>query len=129
MTNPVSIVHKAVGYVVVEKASGFLSVPGKGEHKQDCVIARVREALPEATGPMIVHRLDMDTSGLMVVALDEGTQRELSRQFEQREVEKAYVALVSGVPVLEEGLIDVPMRTDIDNRPRQIVDFIHSFIP
>lgn len=126
MKDATSIVHRAAGYVVVEKASGFLSVPGKGEHKQDCVIARVRETISDATGPMIVHRLDMDTSGLMVVALDKDTQRELSRQFELREVEKAYMALVSGVPVHEEGLIDVPMRTDIDNRPRQIVDFVHG---
>lgn len=126
MKDAISIVHKTLGYVVIEKVSGFLSVPGKGEHKQDCVIARVREAIPEARGPMIVHRLDMDTSGLMVVALDEASQRELSRQFEQREVEKAYVALVAGIPNADSGLIDVPMRTDIDNRPHQIVDFIHG---
>lgn len=126
MKDAINIVHRERGYVVIEKASGFLSVPGKGEHKQDCVIARVKDAIPEARGPMMVHRLDMDTSGLMVVALDEDSQRELSRQFEHREVEKAYFALVSGIPASESGLIDVPMRTDIDNRPRQIVDFIHG---
>ncbi len=126
MAPPISIVQTGLGYVVVEKASGFLSVPGKGEHKQDCVISRVRDAFTDARGPMMVHRLDMDTSGLMVVALDEESQRELSRQFEQREVEKAYVALVCGVPAMDSGLIDVPMRSDIENRPRQIVDFIHG---
>jgi tRNA pseudouridine32 synthase/23S rRNA pseudouridine746 synthase len=113
-------------FVVVNKPAGLLSVPGKGEDKQDCVAARVREMFPGATGPVTVHRLDMDTSGLIVCALDAAAQRELSRQFEQREVEKRYVALVDGVVGCESGTIDVPIRADIANRPYQVVDRSHG---
>jgi tRNA pseudouridine32 synthase/23S rRNA pseudouridine746 synthase len=98
-------------------------VPGKGADKQDCVASRVREAFPAAAGPLIVHRLDMDTSGLLVLGLDELAQKHLSRQFEHRGVAKSYVALVRGRPAAESGTVDVPMRLDIDNRPVQIVDF------
>lgn len=109
-------------FVVVDKPAGMLSVPGKGAEKQDCAAARVRAAFPDASGPLVVHRLDMDTSGLLVFGLDEESQRRLSRQFEMRRVEKAYTALVAGVPGAESGVIDLPMRPDIDNRPVQIVD-------
>jgi tRNA pseudouridine32 synthase/23S rRNA pseudouridine746 synthase len=128
MREPVSlnleVVHEASEFVVVDKPSGLLSVPGKGADKQDCVASRVRAMFPHAAGPMVVHRLDMDTSGLMVVALTPRAQRELSSQFERREVAKAYVAILQGRPARDEGLIDLPMRTDIDNRPRQVIDFI-----
>ncbi len=112
--------------VVVEKPLGMLSVPGKGPGKQDCVAARVREAFPHATGPLIVHRLDMETSGLMVLALDADAHRDLSRQFEQREVEKQYVAVLEGSVCGDEGVVDLPLRHDIENRPHQIVDFVHG---
>lgn len=120
------IVHATDRFVVVNKPAGLLSVPGKGPDKQDCVAARVARMFPHATGPMVVHRLDMDTSGLIVVALDADAQRELSRQFEQREVEKAYIALVEGHVASEHGTVDVPMRMDIDRRPYQIIDFVHG---
>ncbi len=110
-------------YAVVDKPAGLLSVPGKGQNKQDCAAARVRAAFPDASGPLVVHRLDMDTSGLLVFGLDVEAQKHLSRQFEQRRVEKAYTALVAGVPESETGIIDVPMRLDVDHRPVQIVDF------
>jgi tRNA pseudouridine32 synthase/23S rRNA pseudouridine746 synthase len=110
-------------WVVVDKPSGMLSVPGKGEEKQDCVASRVRAAYPHARGPLVVHRLDMDTSGLLVLGLDEESQRHLSRQFELRRVEKAYVAVAAGRPSAESGVVDVPMRLDVGNRPVQIVDF------
>lgn len=110
-------------YVVVDKPAGMLSVPGKGADKQDCVASRVRAAFADASGPLVVHRLDMDTSGLLVLGLDEDAQKQLSRQFELRRVEKSYTALVAGVPATETGIIDVPMRLDVDNRPVQIVDF------
>lgn len=97
-------------------------MPGKGEQKQDCAASRVRMAFPHAVGPLVVHRLDMDTSGLLVLALDEDAQRRLSAQFERRTVTKAYVALVHGVPGAESGVIDVPLRADIERRPIQIVD-------
>ncbi len=120
------ILHRADRFVVVNKPPGLLSVPGKGPEKADCVAARVKALFPEAVGPITVHRLDMDTSGLIVCALDKDTQRELSRQFEAREVEKQYVALVDGVTSAESGTIELPIRTDIHNRPYQIVDHING---
>ncbi len=81
---------------------------------------------PHATGPMVVHRLDMDTSGLLIVALDADAQRDLSRQFERRLVEKEYVALLDGVVERDAGEIDLPVRPDVDHRPYQIVDFVHG---
>lgn len=122
----ITIVHACERCVVVRKPSGLLSVPGKGEQRQDCVIARVRAAFPHATGPMVVHRLDMETSGLMIVALDADAQRELSGRFERREVEKDYLALVGGDPGPDEGRVELPLRLDPDNRPRQVVDHIHG---
>jgi tRNA pseudouridine32 synthase/23S rRNA pseudouridine746 synthase len=121
-----SIVHQSPRYVVIDKPSGLLSVPGKGEANKDCVAARVARLFPSATGPLIVHRLDMDTSGLIVLGLDPEAQRDLSGQFERREVDKAYIALVDGIVRGNSGTIDVPMRTDIDNRPYQIIDHVHG---
>lgn len=111
---------------MIDKPSGLLSVPGKGPERQDCVAARVREMFPGATGPLTVHRLDMETSGLMVLGLDAQAHRDLSRQFERRDVEKQYVAVLDGEVIGEEGVVDLPLRADIDNRPRQIVDFAHG---
>lgn len=108
--------------VVIDKPSGMLSVPGKGAEKADCAAARVRERYPWATGPLVVHRLDMDTSGVMVFALDAEAQRELSGQFERREVEKRYVALVEGMVEGDAGEIDAPIRLDVRARPFQIHD-------
>lgn len=120
------VVHAAAGFVVVNKPAGLLSVPGKGEEHQDCVASRVRAMYPGATGPLTVHRLDMDTSGLIVVALDSESHRALSRQFESREVEKRYIAVVAGVVAGESGTIDVPLRPDLTNRPYQVVDPEHN---
>lgn len=110
-------------FVVVDKPSGVLSVPGKGEQKQACVASWVRERFAAAGGPLIVHRLDMDTSGLMVLGLDAEAQRELSAQFEARTVEKRYTALVEGRVEREAGVLDAPMRLDVARRPYQVVDF------
>jgi tRNA pseudouridine32 synthase / 23S rRNA pseudouridine746 synthase len=126
--------HAAARCVVVEKPAWLLSVPGRGEEKRDSVAVRVAEMFPGATGPLVVHRLDMETSGLMVLALDAAAQRELSMQFERRMVEKGYVALLGAragagteLPVLEdEGVIELPMRLDVENRPRQIVDLVQG---
>ncbi len=120
----VPVVHAADRYVVIDKPSGLLSVPGKVT--QDCAAWRVRLMFPGATGPMVVHRLDMETSGLMVLGLDEGAQRELSMQFESRFVEKQYVAELEGEPPGESGEVRLPLRPDINNRPVQIVDFTHG---
>lgn len=118
----IRVVHAAARYVVVEKPTGMLSVPGKGVGKEDCVAARVRGMFPGARGPLVVHRLDMETSGLLVLGLDEGAQRELSGQFEARLVGKRYVALVEGEVVGQAGEISLPLRPDLTNRPYQIVD-------
>lgn len=120
------VVHASARYVVIEKPSGLLSVPGKGEEKQECAVSQARRLFPLATGPLVVHRLDMDTSGLMVFALDPEAQRELSAEFEQRRVGKRYIALVDGVVSGEHGEIDLPMRLDVDRRPLQIIDHEHG---
>lgn len=115
--------HASARFVVVDKPGGMLSVPGKGPERADCVASRVREAFRGASGPLVVHRLDMETSGLLVLGLDADAQRELSEQFERRTVEKAYVALLGeGPPMADEGEIDLPMCADIEHRPIQIVD-------
>ncbi|HYE01806.1 MAG TPA: RluA family pseudouridine synthase [Phycisphaerales bacterium] len=125
MPGPLEIVHATCRYVVVNKPPGLLSVPGKGAANQDCVPARVAALFPGASGPLVVHRLDMDTSGLLVLGLDPDAQRELSRQFEAREVEKTYTALVEGTVPLESGTIDAPIRADIARRPIQVIDRAH----
>lgn len=122
----VTVVHRADRFVVINKPAGLLSVPGKGEANKTCAADWVRVHSPHARGPIIVHRLDMDTSGLLVLALDEDTQRDLSRQFESRTVEKAYTAVVEGHVRAECGEISVPVRTDFANRPYQIVDHTHD---
>lgn len=102
--------------VLVNKPSGLLSVPGRGEDKQDCVVRRVQQTFPTAR---IVHRLDCATSGLMVLALTADGHRELSRQFHDREIEKAYVALVYGTVEADEGQVRLPLMSDWPNRPKQ----------
>ncbi len=107
----------------VDKPSGLLSVPGRGEAKRDCVVARLAERFGWARE---AHRLDLDTSGLMIVALDPAAHRDLCRQFRDRTVEKRYEAVVFGHPAVDCGVIDLPMRADIDRRPRQIVDHVRG---
>ena len=107
--------------LVLDKPSGLLSVPGRGPDLQDCLSARVQAAFPWA---LVVHRLDRDTSGLIVMALDLATQRTLSRQFAERTVEKCYVAVVFGCPEMLEGVIDLPMRKDFDRPPCQMIDLV-----
>ncbi len=118
---------------MVDKPAGLLSVPGKGPDKTDCAAARIAAHFPDASGPLVVHRLDMETSGLLAFGLTPETQRQLSRQFEEREVEKAYTALLGDFRGLgpdpldrEVGVVSLPVRPDIGNRPIQIVDPIHG---
>ncbi|GIK20428.1 MAG: hypothetical protein AMXMBFR77_23100 [Phycisphaerales bacterium] len=118
----IPVVHREDGFVVVDKPTRLLSVPGRGPDKADCVAARVAALIAEATGPMAVHRLDFETSGLMVVALDAQTHRTLSCQFEHRKTEKRYVALLGGEVEGDEGRVDLPIIADWPNRPRQMVD-------
>lgn len=105
--------------LIVNKPAGLLSVPGRGEDKQDCLSARIQQVFTDA---LVVHRLDMATSGLMVFARGEAMQRELSRMFREREVTKRYVALVAGVLENEVGEIDLPLIVDWPNRPKSKVD-------
>ena len=120
------IVHSDEDLMVVVKPSGLLAVPGRGADRQDCVVARVRALRPGCIEQPAVHRLDMDTSGLMVLALTAQTHRGLSRQFHDRETEKRYIALLDGELTGHEGTIELPFRLDVENRPRQIYDPIHG---
>ena len=104
--------------VVVNKPSGLLSVPGRGPDKADCVLSRLQTQFPTIR---VVHRLDCATSGLMVLALDAESHRELSRQFHDREVQKKYQALIYGYMENEAGEVDQPLMTDWPNRPRQMI--------
>jgi tRNA pseudouridine32 synthase/23S rRNA pseudouridine746 synthase len=116
----VAIVHVDRSLVVVDKPARLLSVPGRGADKQDCLIARVRVEFPDA---LIAHRLDYDTSGLLVLARGEKMQRALSRLFQERRVQKRYIAVVAGRPAKDEGEIDLPLNVDWPNRPLHKVDF------
>ena len=114
------LVHEDAGFLVVNKASGLLSVPGRGPDKQDCLIHRVQAVYPEA---LAVHRLDMSTSGLLLLARSPEMHRELSKLFEQRQVAKRYIAVLAGRLAAESGEVDLPLICDWPNRPRQKVDF------
>ncbi|MND52220.1 Ribosomal large subunit pseudouridine synthase A [compost metagenome] len=124
LTNPaegrdVEIVYEDEALVVVNKPAEFLSVPGK--NVQDSVYERMRLKYPNATGPLIVHRLDMSTSGIMLVAKTKESHKVLQEQFIKRTIKKRYIALLDGVVESEEGFIDLPLRVDLDNRPHQLV--------
>lgn len=114
------LVFADASLVVVDKPAGLLSVPGRGEDKQDCLALRVQAEFPDA---LIVHRLDMATSGLLVLGRGELMQRQLSRLFQERQVNKRYLAVVDGLLAEECGEIDLPLICDWPNRPRQKVDF------
>jgi tRNA pseudouridine32 synthase/23S rRNA pseudouridine746 synthase len=106
--------------LVINKPCGLLSVPGRGEDKQDCLITRVQKEYPDA---LIVHRLDMSTSGLMVIARGKNIERALSILFQKRQVEKTYTAIVNGEVKPSAGEIDLPLITDWPNRPKQKLCF------
>ncbi len=116
------IIHQEAEFVVVNKPSGLLSVPGRGPLKQDCVVNRIRSLCPDCIEQPAVHRLDMDTSGLMVLALTATSQRHLAMQFEQRRVEKTYLAIVAGIVTADSGVIELAFRLNPDNRPYQVYD-------
>lgn len=109
--------------IVVNKPSGLLSVPGRGEDKQHCLVQVLAEHYPDVK---IVHRLDMDTSGIMVLARNADAHRHLSRQFQDRITRKKYEAVCTGRLTLPQGDTKLPMRCDWENRPRQMVDFVHG---
>ena len=116
--DPLRLLHDDAQLVVIDKPSGLLSVPGRGAHLADCLLSRVQAVFPDA---LLVHRLDRDTSGVMVFALTPHAQRHLGLQFEKRQVKKTYVARVQGLLEPKTGRVDLPLIVDWPNRPRQKV--------
>ncbi len=114
------IVFQDEHLIILNKPSGLLSVPGKGEDRQDCLLSRAHVIFPDA---LIVHRLDMNTSGLIALALNKQVHRDLSHLFQTRQVQKRYIAVVDGLMATSEGTIDLPLITDWPNRPKQMIDF------
>jgi tRNA pseudouridine32 synthase/23S rRNA pseudouridine746 synthase len=117
-TDPLVILHDDADVIAVDKPAGLLSVPGRGEHLADCLITRVQKVFPHA---LLVHRLDRDTSGVMIFGLNPHAQRTLSTQFQERQTKKMYVARVWGVPEEKMGTVDLPLIVDWLNRPLQMV--------
>lgn len=119
-TDPfLSVIHVDDDILVLNKPSGLLTVPGKAAEHSDCLEARAQEEFPSAR---IVHRLDMDTSGVVIMAMHADAHRHLGLQFERRHTSKTYVADVFGAIESEQGEIDLPLRCDWPNRPKQMVD-------
>ncbi len=117
---PLDVVHADHEVLVLNKPPGLLSVPGKGPDLADCLLARAQAAFPEA---LLVHRLDRDTSGVMIFALTPHAQRHLGLQFEKRLVRKVYVARVAGEMAEKTGTVELPLKVDWPNRPLQKVDW------
>lgn len=120
----IPIIYEDDHLLVINKPHEFLSVPGISI--QDSVAWRMKIKYPEASGPLIVHRLDMSTSGLMLIAKSLKVHNFLQRQFIKRQVSKRYVAILDGIVKEDEGLIDLPLRVDIHDRPRQLVCYEHG---
>jgi tRNA pseudouridine32 synthase/23S rRNA pseudouridine746 synthase len=116
---PLRVIHQDRSVLAVAKPFGLLSVPGNEPWLDDCVESRAKAAFPRA---LTIHRLDMDTSGVMVFALTRPAQRHIHLQFERRQARKTYIARVWGTPSADRGQIDLPLSADWPNRPRQKVD-------
>lgn len=122
----IQIIHEDHDLLVLDKPAGLLSVPGRGADKQDCLSTRVQACFPDA---LVVHRLDMATSGLLLMARGIAMQRALNRLFECREVHKRYLAVVAGClapaqPLDGWGLIDLPIALDWPRRPLRTIDVV-----
>ena len=122
----IEVVYSESEFVIVNKPSGLLAVPGRGKENQDCVVAQIKALYPNCIEQPAAHRLDMDTSGLMVLALTAAAHRELSLQFHDRQTEKRYIALLDGEVTGDEGTIELPFRLDVGNRPHQIYDPVNG---
>lgn len=120
---PLSVLHIDGRIIVLDKPAGLLSVPGKLEGREDCLIARLVDEYPEA---LLVHRLDCDTSGVMIFARDKVAQGFLGQEFEKRRAKKSYVARVWGVVGPDTGRVDLPLCADWPNRPKQMVDHVNG---
>ncbi|EKE68731.1 RluA family pseudouridine synthase [Gallaecimonas xiamenensis] len=117
-TGPLAILYEDAQLLVVDKPSGLLSVPGREEAHKDSVVSRVRQRHPKAEA---VHRLDMDTSGVLVLALTKEAERALKGQFQDRQTHKGYQALIWGCPEPLSGKVELPLVCDWPNRPKQMV--------
>ena len=115
---PIAILHRDDDLLLVRKPDLLLSIPGRHPLNRDCLIGRLQVDFPTAS---IVHRLDLDTSGIMVIPLNKPTHAHISRQFQQRRVEKSYEAIVYGRVAEDRGEIDLPIACDWANRPRQMI--------
>jgi len=120
----ISIVYDDDFLCIVNKPAEFLSVPGISI--EDSIYTRIIEKYPNISGPIIVHRLDMSTSGLMLIAKNKRIHQQLQKQFINKTISKRYVALLEGKIVTDEGVIDLPLRVDLDDRPRQMVCYEHG---
>ncbi len=119
-----SIIFEDDSIVIIHKPAEFLSVPGKTI--EDAVSTRLKRMYPKATGPLLIHRLDMSTSGILVAAKTEEAHKFIQRQFIKRSVQKRYVALLDGTLTSLQGIIDLPLRVDLEDRPRQLVCYEHG---
>lgn len=118
----IDVVYEDERLIVCDKPSGLLTVPGKDPSLADCLEARVQGLYPQHAATKVVHRLDKDTSGLLLLAFDKAALGSLGSQFEHRRVEKYYVARVWGEMAGDSGVVDLPLATDWENKPRQRVD-------
>lgn len=123
MTDTTRTLYRDDYVLVSDKPAGMPAVPGRGTDKQDCLYHRVLADSPSA---LVVHRLDWATSGVILFALTPESQRELSRQFAEREVAKQYQAVVRGEPAMDGGTIDLPLAKDFSNPPRHRVDYVYG---
>ena len=114
----IAILHEDSDLLLVRKPHLLLSIPGRHPSNKDCLVTRLQSRYPTAS---IVHRLDLDTSGIMVVPLNKASHAHISRQFQQREVRKGYHAIVYGVVAQDTGEIDLPIACDWERRPRQMI--------
>lgn len=123
MSSPsgVPLLARGYGWAVIVKPAGLRSVPGRADDAADSVRTRLQAIWPWSAGDLTPHRLDIETSGLMVVAMTRKVYRSLARQFEGRKIGKAYEAVLAGVVEGDRGAIELPLRVDWPNRPRQIV--------
>lgn len=117
---PLEVLHEDAAILVLNKPAGLLTVPGKLEGRQDCLITRLQAARWDA---LTVHRLDCDTSGVIIFARTKQAQGFLGQEFEQRRAQKTYIARLKGRLTPDEGTVDLPLGSDWDYRPRQKVDF------
>ncbi|HJF28045.1 RluA family pseudouridine synthase [Acinetobacter bohemicus] len=116
------LIHRDKDFMVIHKAAGLLTVPGKTEDLQDCLISRLMKIEPKT---LLIHRLDRDTSGILVFALSREGQKSISRQFQERQTDKTYQAIVAGT-LDGEGMVDVPVIYDPDHPPLHIAEPNHN---